>query len=168
METIEKEKEQAAEDYLESEIQLIIFTINNIEYALNISNIIEVIKLKSLAPLPNAPDFIKGVINLRNKVIPILDLRERFQSPVIQKTRRTTIMIASIQDKDIGLIADSVMDVIGLNTAQIEPPLPIIHGLKMEYIKGIARLNKRLVILVNIEKILSSQERNILQEAINE
>lgn len=163
-----EQNEKAVENYFDSEIQLIIFSINNVEYAIDISNIIEIIQFMSLSPLPNAPDFIEGVINLRGKVIPIVDLRVRFQSFIRENTRKTKIMIASIQDKEIGLIADTVTDIIGISAGQIEPTLPVIHGLKMEYIKGIARLNKRLIVIVNIEKILSSKEKIILKEKINE
>ena len=160
--------EKGTQSYFDSEIQLIIFSIKNIEYAINIKNINEIIKYIPLSPLPNAPRFMKEVINLRGKVIPIVDLRQRFLSSNSENTKKTRIMIAHIQDREIGLIADSVSDVIGLAIKQIEPPLPVINGLKMEYIKGIAKLKNRLIIIVNIEKILSSQEKNILQEAIND
>ncbi len=161
-------EEQNIENYFESEVQLIIFLINNVEYAIDIKNIIEIIQLMPISPLPNSPGFIEGVINLRGKVIPVVDLRARFQSPERKNTRRTKIMIAFIQDKEIGLIADSVTDVIGLSARQIEPPLPVIHGLRTEFIKGIAKLKKRLIIIADIEKILTTNEKIILKEKMDE
>ncbi len=105
-----QQNEKAIESYFESEIQLIIFTINNIEYAIDIKNVVEIIQFMLIFPLPNAPGFIEGVINLRGKVIPVVDLRERFQSTNRETTRRTRIMMTSIQDKEIGLITDTVLN----------------------------------------------------------
>ena len=160
-------EEKNITNYFDSEIQLIIFSINNIEYAIDIKNITEIIQLLPLNPLPNAPSFIEGVINLRGKVIPVVDLRERFKSPDKKNSRKTKIMITLIKEMEIGLIADEVSDVIGLSAIQIEPPLPA-QGLKAEYINGIAKLRERLIVIINIEKILSDNEQLFLEEKINE
>lgn len=161
-------KEKDKKNYLEAEIQLVTFIINNAEYSININNIIQIIKYIPVSPLPNAPAFIKGVINLSGKVIPVVDLRERFFRQVSTNTKRTRIIIAIVQNKKIGLIVDSVTDVIGLSLNQVEPPLPVISGLKVEFIEGIAKLKNKLIIIINIQKILTSNEKIILQDVINE
>lgn len=155
-------------DYFESQIQLVIFQVNNVEYAINIRNIISIIRYSEFSPLPNAPRFVKGVINLRGKVVPIVDLRERFISQNIENTKKTRIMIATMKEKEIGLVADAVSDIIGLSEKQIEPPLPVISGLKMEYIEGIAKINNKLIIIINIEQILTSDESSIIKESVHE
>ncbi|MBU1078470.1 MAG: chemotaxis protein CheW [Spirochaetes bacterium] len=163
-----EEGEREGENYLEAEIQLVVFTVKEVEYAININSIFQIIKYTEISPLPHAPMFIKGVINLRGKVIPVVDLRERFHSEAIVNTKRTRIILASIQDKEIGLIVDSVTDVIGIAGKQVEPPLPVISGLQIEFIEGIAKLKNKLIIIINIHRILSSSEKIVLKEAPNE
>lgn len=155
-------------DYLESEVQLILFTINNVEYALNIQNILEINKIQPINPLPGAPEFIQGVISLRGKIIPVVDLRERFSFATMPHTKKTRIIIANIQNSEIGLIVDAVTDVIGIHSDKIEPPLPVIDGLKIEFVEGIAKFHKRLIIIINIEKILTSSEKIILKETLHD
>ncbi len=152
---------------LDAEIQFVIFTISNTEYGIYINNVLEVVRADGIAPLPKAPPFIKGVINLRGKVIPVMDLRERFNVINIINTRKTRIIIIRLENKEVGLIVDSVINVESINKAKIEPPLPVFGGLKMEYINGIAKFNNRIVIILNIEKILTSEEKILLQEDIN-
>ncbi len=167
MEQIEN-TELERNSYFEAEVQLVIFKINDIDYAINIKNIIQIIRLLPISPLPNAPFFVKGVINLRGKVIPVVDLRERFHSKNRQNTKKTRIMIASLQNKEIGLIVDSVKDVIGISKNQIEPPLPVINNLKLEFIEGIAKIKKQIIIIVNIFNLLSSTEKSVLKGPNNE
>ena len=174
-ETKEKTSEESGrqsaaniQNYFESEIQLIIFNVNNVEYAVGISNITEIIKMIQITPMPNVPESIVGVINLRGKVIPVIDLRERFLSPNRENTKKTKIMIATIRNAEVGLIADEVSDVIGLSSNQIDPPLPLLSGIKMEFMKGIAKLRKRLIIIIDIIKLLTSNERLFLKGNMNE
>lgn len=159
---------QQEKERTEQEVQLIIFTVNEIEYGIHINDVLEVIRVQPVTPLPHGPTFIKGVINLRGKVIPVMDLRERFNVSSIEDTRKTRIMIVNLENKEVGIIVDSVIDVETISKAKIEPPLPVIGGLKMEYINGIAKFDNRLVIILNIEKILTSEEKILLQESMNE
>lgn len=161
-------EQKESQNYLDSEIQLILFDINNVEYALNINSISEIIKLTPINPLPGAPEFIRGVINLRGKIIPIVDLRERFIVKTLQFTKKTRVIIANVQNNEIGLIVDAVTDVIGLQSDKIEPPLAVIEGLKMEYVEGIIKFKNKLIIIINIEKILTSNEKLILKESFND
>lgn len=160
--------QRTSQDYLDSEIQLILFDINNMEYALNIGSILEIIKLMPVNPLPGAPKFIQGVVNLRGKIIPIVDLREKFSAKTSQFTKKTRIIIATVQNNEIGLIVDAVTDVIGLQADKIEPPLPLIEGLKIEYVEGIVKFKNKLIFIINIEKILTSTEKIVLKESFND
>ncbi len=147
------------------EIQVIIFSINEVKYGISIDKIIEVIKMEPITPLPKTPEFIKGVINLRGKVIPVIDLRERFGLPSTEYTSDTRIIITLIEEKkEIGLIVDAVYEVLTIDSSIIEPPLPMVGSLKSEYINGIAKLESNLVLIIDIEKILTSEEKVLLKD----
>ncbi len=149
------------------EQQYIIFNIKDVKYGIAIENVIEVIKLLPITPLPKTPDFIKGVVNLRGKVVPIIDLRERFGYNDIELTDNARIIITLIEaNKEIGLIVDSVSEVLTLSEKLIEPPMSITGSLKTDYILGIAKLEESLILLVNIEKILTSEEKNLLHSEV--
>jgi purine-binding chemotaxis protein CheW len=110
--------------------------------------------------VPQTPDYIKGLINLRNTVIPIVDLRLRFgleQEPAGDETR---IMVVNVQGKTIGIIVDAVSEVLRISPEQIAAPPPTVAGLGQEYLTGLVKLEKRLLIMLDIDKILSEQEVN--------
>ncbi|MBN1898775.1 MAG: chemotaxis protein CheW [Spirochaetes bacterium] len=148
----------------EKDIQLIIFDINHVEYGISIDHVVEIVKLQPVIALPQGPSFIKGVINLRGKVIPIMDLRERFNVVSIRNTRQTGILIIDIEGKEVGLIVDRVIDVRVMALDNIKPTLPVMDGIKMQYVKGIAKYNDKLVIILNIQNVLSSEEKIFLQD----
>ena len=115
------------------EQQYIIFNIKDVKYGIAIENVIEVIKLLTITPLPKTPDFIKGVVNLRGKVVPIIDLRERFGYNDIELTDNARIIITLIEaNKEIGLIVDSVSEVLTLSEKLLEPPMSITGSLKTD------------------------------------
>ncbi len=151
------------ENKVATEEQYIIFNIKDVRYGIRIDFVIEVIKLMEITPLPKTPEFIKGVINLRGKVIPIIDLRERFGYEKVELTDESRIIISLIENKkEIGLIVDSVSEVLTLSSEVIEPPMSITGSLKTDYILGIAKMESGLILLINIEKILTSEEINLL------
>ncbi|MDD5067708.1 MAG: chemotaxis protein CheW [bacterium] len=156
------------QEYLSPDLQLILFTINQVEYAVNIKNVVEVIKIMPLTILPEAPRFIKGVVNLRGKVVPIMDLRQRFGIDVSQNTKKTSVIIVRVQNSEIGIIVDSVIDVLNLHSDTVEPSLPVIEGLKSEFVDGVAKAEKKLIVIINIEKIFTSHEKLLLKEKFNE
>ncbi len=159
---LEKTTEEQQEN-VSPDIQLILFTIHGVEYALNIAHVMEIIKLVPLTILPEAPKFIKGVVNLRSKVVPIIDLRERFGVENNGNTKKTRVIIAKIQNSEIGIIVDSVTEVINIKADKIEPPLPVIDGVRLEFIEGIAKFFKRLIMIINIDRILTSGEKGVLK-----
>lgn len=159
---LEKTTEEQQAD-VSPDIQLILFTLNGVEYALNIAHVMEIIKLVPLTILPEAPKFIKGVLNLRSKVIPIIDLRERFGIEHKEHTKKTRVIIAKLQNSEIGIIVDSVTEVINIKADTIEPPLPVLDGVRLEFIEGIAKFLKRLIMIINIDRILSSGEKGVLK-----
>ncbi len=140
-------------------IQLISFTVGEEEYGLDLLTVKEVIRVKEITRLPRAPSFVRGIINLRGDVIPIIDLREKFGLERQEATANTRVIVVDVEGKLIGMVVDSASQVVRIPADQIDPPPPIVGGLSVEYIRGVGKLADRLVILLNIDRILSSAEK---------
>lgn len=142
--------------------QLISFMVGSEEYGMEILRVKEVIRSPEITSLPKAPSFVKGIINLRGDVIPIVDLRDKFGLPSDVTTSATRIIVVDVDGRLVGMVVDSASQVVRIPSDQIDPPPPIIGGISTEYIKGVAKLNDRLVILLNIDSILSGEEKDVL------
>jgi purine-binding chemotaxis protein CheW len=139
-------------------MQLVSFRLAQEEYGIEITKVQEIILMGEITRVPQTPDYIKGLINLRNTVIPIVDLRLRFgldQEPVGDETR---IMVVNVQGKTIGIIVDAVSEVLRISGDQIAPPPPTVAGLGQEYLTGLVKLDERLLIMLDIDRILTEQE----------
>ena len=147
------------------ELQVVTFHLGKEEFAVPILQIQEINKIVEITRVPNSPPFVEGVINLRGKVIPIIDLRKRFNLPLTELGKLSRIVVVNIADKNLGLIVDSVSEVLRLNTNSIEPPPTIVAGIDSDYIKGLGRIEDKIVILLDLNKILSGDERKALAEA---
>ena len=139
-------------------LQLVSFKIGSEEFALDILKIQEIIRTVEVTKVPRAPHFVEGVINLRGKVIPIIDLRKRFGLPSIETTKNTRIVVVDIDNKVVGLVVDGVSEVLRLPASTIEPPPPMLAGIDSDYISGVGKLDDRLLILLEISKVLSQDE----------
>jgi len=139
--------------------QLISFIVGEEEYGLDILRVKEVIRLREITRLPRAPSFVKGIINLRGDVIPIIDLRDKFGLERQDFTAMTRVIVVDVDGRLIGMVVDAASQVVRVPADQIEPPPPIVGGLSVEFIKGVGKLDERLIILLNIDRILSTQEK---------
>jgi len=139
--------------------QLISFMVGEEEFGLEILKIKEVIRIQQITKLPKAPSFVKGVINLRGDVIPVIDLREKFGLEGKDYGSMTRVIVVEVGGKSIGMVVDSVSQVIRVPIDQIEPAPPMVGGLAAEYLEGVAKMEDRLIILVRIDKILSMDEK---------
>ncbi|HEB33117.1 MAG TPA: chemotaxis protein CheW [Spirochaetes bacterium] len=154
---MESQKEsRAAEGKLD---QLISFAIGDDDYGVNIQTVKEVIRHREITRLPKAPAFVKGVINLRGDIIPILDLRERFGMEQKEYTGMTRVIVVEIDGRSIGTVVDSVSHVIRIDEGQIEPPPPCVGQITEEYIRGVGKVGEKLIVLLNIDRILTSEEK---------
>nr|WP_251009482.1 chemotaxis protein CheW [Bacillus sp. ISL-39] len=141
-----------------SDLKVIVFQLNDKEYGVPVSQVKSIEKIMHITRVPHTNPFVKGVMNLRGVVTPLLDLRVRFGMGEQAYTEGTRVIIVSIDDKEVGLIVDGANDVIDIPTSKIEPP-PEVVGLEAEgYIDGVANLDKRLLILIDLHKILESRE----------
>lgn len=153
--TVEREQGQ---DQIMGSTQLVSFRLAKEEYGIEITKVQEIILLGEITSVPRTPDFIKGLINLRSTVIPVVDLRLRFGLPAEDATDETRIMVVNLNGKTLGIIVDAVSEVLRVSQDQIVPPPSAIAGLGREYLTGLVKLDTRLLILLNIEKILSDDD----------
>jgi len=164
----------AAEEAVRKEIQLACFRVGEQMYALDILRIREVIRPQKLTPVPKAPMFIEGVINLRGAVIPVVDLRKRFDQQVKKDNRKARILICVLGGKIIGLVVDEVVEVKNFSRQEIQPAPRFIKGAGTDYFLGVCQRQDELVMIMHLEKILSTDEkidldaiRDNLQETIS-
>lgn len=148
------------------ERQLVVFQLGAEFYGVDIARVHEIIRLQTITRVPRAPAFVEGVINLRGKVIPVVDLRRRFGLESSEHTRASRIVVVEIGDNVVGVIVDGVSEVLRVTGASIEPPSPVVAGIESEYIYGIAKLDDRLVILLDLDRVLVLADRRAL-EAVN-
>jgi purine-binding chemotaxis protein CheW len=139
-------------------MQLVSFRLAQEEYGIEITKVQEIILMGEITRVPQTPDYIKGLINLRNTVIPIVDLRLRFGLVQENVTDETRIMVVNVCGKTLGIIVDAVSEVLRISHEQIAPPPPTVAGLGHEYLTGLVKLPNRLLILLDIDKILGEAE----------
>ena len=147
--------------------QLVGFTIGNELFGVDILMVQEIIKSTPITPVPNSPDFIEGVINLRGNIIPVIDLRKRLniKKPAEKVKKDIWILILNVTDKVTGFIVDSVTEVLKIQADTIEPPPDIVlAGLQSQYILGVCKIEKQLLILLDFNRILLLKEIEKLKE----
>lgn len=150
-----KDKVEAVEESR----QLVIFRLGDEEFGVDILQVREIEKLdQQVTRVPKSPGFVEGVINLRGEIIPIVDLRKRFGLVVRQTSNEARIIIVDISDGQVGMVVDSVVEVVRLNVSGIEPAPSITKGVDAYFLSGVAKINERLIILLNLERALSSEE----------
>lgn len=142
--------------------KIAVFTIAGEEFGIELDKIVEIIKPQKATPIPKVPAFISGVINLRGTVIPVMDLRARFN--VKPSSFREKILIAKMHGEEVGLIVDSVKEIMNIEKEQIASPPTIFRGLKPEYLMGIGKLGDRLIIILNLDSLLTAEEMVLLEE----
>ena len=145
-------------------LQLVGFLIGNEEFAVDILKVQEINRIAQITKVPNSPDFVEGVINLRGKVIPILDLRIRMGMEKKGHDSRTRIIVVEIKEKTIGFIVDEVTEVLRIPRDVIEAPPDLVSAQKSEFITGVGKLEDRLLILLDLDKIISSEESSALAD----
>jgi len=144
------------------EVKVIVFRLKDEEYGVEVQQVKAIEKLEHITRVPRTPKFVKGVINLRGVVTPIIDLRKRFDLEESEYSDSTRTIIVAVGDLEVGLIVDAANDVIDIPVDAIEPPPEVVGGVEAAYLRGVAKLDKRLLILLNLDKVLSTEEINQL------
>ena len=151
------------QDYL----QVVSFRLGVEEYAVEITKVKEIILVEGITKVPQMPAYIEGVINLRGTVIPVLDLRKRFDIGNSQITEHTRIVVTRLEGRIIGMIVDSVSRVMKIPRANIQPPPETIACVAGEYLVGVAKLDDRMQLLLDIDKVLRVEEKAQLTKPVS-
>lgn len=146
------------------ELQLVAFQLGEESYGVDIAQVQEIIRMQPVTKVPGAPTFVEGVINLRGRVIPVLDLRKRFNLPTRQDTKDTRIVVVEVPPHTVGMIVDAVDEVLRITEDRVEPPSPFIASIDTEYLRGVGKLEGKLLILLDLSKVLSKEEKNALED----
>ncbi|WP_064093693.1 chemotaxis protein CheW [Rossellomorea aquimaris] len=138
------------------DLKLIIFQLVDKEYAIPVNQVRSIEKLEHITRVPKTPSYVKGVINLRGVVTPIIDLRNRFDLAPVEPSESTRVIIVGLEDKEVGLIVDAANDVLDVKKDQIEPSPEVVGIEEAEYIGGVVKQNRRLLILLHLDRVLQS------------
>lgn len=138
--------------------KFLIFSIDKEQYGIEIKYVLEIIGIQKITEVPELPDYVKGVINLRGKIIPVMDVRLRFKKKFRDYDDRTCIIVVQIKDMSIGLIIDRVIEVVDIEEEQITPPPELNKSSSNKYIKGIGKIGEEVKLLIDCDKLLSQEE----------
>ncbi|HZG61071.1 MAG TPA: chemotaxis protein CheW [Anoxybacillus sp.] len=141
-----------------TELKVIVFQLKDKEYAIPVQQVRSIEKVQHITRVPGTPNFVKGVINLRGVVTPIIDLRTRFGLEEATISENTRVIIIAFDEIEVGFIVDAANDVVDIPTDSIEPAPEVVDATQVDYINGVAKIGKRLLILLNLEKVLNNRE----------
>ncbi|WP_227767299.1 chemotaxis protein CheW [Zhaonella formicivorans] len=153
------------EKNINAEEQLVVFNLGGETYGIDISVVHEIIRLQTITKVPRTPHFVEGVINLRGRIVPVIDLHKRFNLPVSEETQHSRIIVVEVAGVTVGMIVDSVSEVLRLPVANIEPPPTVISaGIDSAYLRGVGKWQEQLIILLDLDKVLHEKEQKELQQ----
>ena len=165
----------ALEDSSDNDNKFLTFCLGQEEYGVVILKVREIIGIIGITPVPQLPEYVKGVINLRGKIIPVIELRTKFAMPSVEYTEATCVIVVEVSDEDetehfqMGVIVDSVSEVLNIARNDIEPPPKFGDGLSTEYILGMGKVSEgdreKVVILLDIDKVLTESELESIRSA---
>ncbi len=147
-----------------AESQYVIFKLGNEEYGVDIMKVKEICEFKKSTKVPNTPYFVDGIINLRGEIIPIINLKKRFKIDGNEINSDTRIIVININDRNVGFIVDAASQVLRISEDEIEKAPEIIAGVDRQYINGVGKIDDKIVILLDLEKILTEEEKEKLEE----
>jgi purine-binding chemotaxis protein CheW len=150
---------------MEKDLQVVGFRIGSEMYGVRIAAVREIVRVPEITSVPNAPDTIEGVINLRGKIIPVMDLRKRFGQTDIQPDKKNRILVVEIENKLVGLIVNAASEVLKIPPSEIEAPGSVFSEGESGYVTGVGKLKGRLIILLDITKLLHRTEFKRPEEA---
>jgi len=143
-----------------SDKQYVIFKLDKEEYAIDINNVNEISEYVECTKVPNAPSFINGIINYRGNVVPVVNLREKFELPFSEVSENTRIIIFVMKGKQIGILVDDASQVITINDKNIEEAPSIIVNTEEKFISGIGKVDNRMIIILDMENLQNEEEKN--------
>jgi purine-binding chemotaxis protein CheW len=150
---------------MEKDLQVVGFRIGNETFGVRIASVREIVRVPEITAVPSAPETVEGVINLRGKIIPVMDLRKRFGHVDIQPDKKNRILVVELNSKLVGLIVNAASEVLKIPPSEIEAPGSVFAEGESSYVTGVGKLKGRLIILLDVSKLLHKQEVKRLEEA---
>ena len=150
---------------MEKDHQVVGFRIGDETYGVRIASVREIVRVPEITNVPNAPEMIEGVINLRGRIIPVMDLRKRFSSSPVTPDKKNRILVVELENKLLGLIVSSASEVLKIPPSEIESPGSVFAEGESSYVTGVGKLKGRLIILLDIGRLLRQPEFKKLEEA---
>ncbi len=141
-------------------MQLVTFNIGKEEFGMDIHHVQEINRMTNITKVPNSPIYVEGIINLRGRVIPVIDLRLKLNAEKKEIDKNTRIIVAEVENKIVGFIVDAVNEVLRIPDKLIEEPPAMVAGIDSEFIKAVGKLEDRLLILIDIQKIIQANDIN--------
>ncbi|HEY4741876.1 MAG: chemotaxis protein CheW [Candidatus Acidiferrales bacterium] len=149
---------------MDKNIQVVGFRIGAETFGVPISIVREIVRVPAITAVPNAPDYIEGVINLRGKIISVVDLRKRFGETNIQPTKKNRIVVVDLNERSVGLLVNSASEVLKIPPSEIEAPHDLFQDGEVDYVTGVAKLKGRLVILLDLNKVIRRSDLRRLDD----
>ena len=140
------------------DLQIVGFRIGRETFGLPISLVHEIVRPPEITSVPHAPEYVEGVMNLRGRIVPVIDLRRRLGGAATEHSRQNRVLVVDVESRAVGLIVDSASEVLKISDAQIEPPPNVLTDAATSYVTGVAKYQGRLIILVDLKQILQSGE----------
>ena len=139
-------------------LQLVSFVVGDEEFAVPILSVQEINRMMQITRVPQSPPFVEGVINLRGRIIPVIDLRKRFGMGKLEDTSDVRIIVVEVSNRVIGFTVDRVNEVLRVSADIVEPPPQMVTGVDSDYVQGVGKLDDRLLILLNLDRLFSDEE----------
>ena len=147
------------------ELKVIVFSLVHEQYGVEVDKVQSIERMLPLTRVPKTPAFVKGVVNLRGVVVPVIDLRGRFGLPEIEYTDDSRLIMVKVKDLEVGMIVDSANDVIDVDSEKVEEPPEVVGGIRAKYLRGVAKKDDgSLLVLLNLEEVLNKSEIIQLEE----
>jgi len=148
-----------AEEILEGErIQHVIFRLDGSEFGVEIDQVLRIMRLMEVTRVPRAPSFLEGVVNVHGEMVPVVDLKKRFELPWQEYGDKARILVVEVEDQTVGMIVDSVTEITWIATSAIEPPPEMVAEINGVYLTGLGRLDDRLIIILDLSRVLTTEE----------
>ncbi|MCK8818186.1 chemotaxis protein CheW [Natroniella sulfidigena] len=138
--------------------QVIVFDIGSEKFGIKITRVHEIVRMKEITELPNSSKYMEGIINLRGDIVSVIDLRKRFNLEQIESTNDTRIIVVEFEGQDVGVVVDNVSEVLHIQNSDVDLPPKSMAGIKEDYLKGIVKVDEDIIILLNLDNLLSSKE----------
>lgn len=146
------------------ELQIVGFRVGQQSFGVPIAVVHEIVRVPEITAVPDSPDFVEGVINLRGKIVPVVDLRKRFGEKTITRNKKNRILVSESEGKLVGLIVDAASEVLKISENEIDPPPQVLDRGDLSYVTGVGKLHGRLMILIDLNKTLQRGELRRLEE----